>query len=40
MKIVLHTRWVPAINRHFMDTGNSTSNFGPEFHPGLHCYAS
>lgn len=26
-------KWVPVINRHFMDADNSTTNFGPEFHP-------
>ncbi|KAJ1486780.1 ankyrin repeat-containing domain protein [Baffinella frigidus] len=26
-------KWLPTINRHFMDADNSTSNFGPEFHP-------
>lgn len=30
-------KWVPQINRHFMDADNSTTDFGPEFHPAYPC---
>ena len=40
------SKWVPEINRHFMDADNSTSNFGPclslvtymQLHTCMHAY--